>query len=135
MDQAPDETSWPRLRVLALVAGVIMLALWAWSLVPAIAALRDPRGDPFELIPAFWASLTALPLGLICSWGGLRGGEQRLRRARTALIIAAVLCAIVALLEIVRRMSETEVAKRRKRQLPAIETSHRRRSANRGSCW
>jgi O-antigen/teichoic acid export membrane protein len=109
MDQAPDQTSWPRLRVLALVAGVIMLALWAWSLVPAIAAVRDPRGDPFELIPAFWASVTALPLGLITFWSGVRGGEQRLRRARTALIVAAVLCAIVALLEIVRRLSETEV--------------------------
>ena len=109
MDQVSDQTSWPRLRVLALVAGVIMLALWAWSLVPAIAAVRDPRGDLFELIPAFWASVTALPLGLICCWGGLRGGEQRLRRARTALIIAAVLCAVVALLEIVRRLSETEV--------------------------
>ena len=101
--------AWPRLRVLALVAGVIMLALWAWSLVPAVAAVRDPRGDPFELIPAFWASATALPLGLITLWSGLRGGEQRLRRARTALIVAAVLCAIVAALEIVRRMSETEV--------------------------
>ena len=40
---------------------------------------------------------------------GVRGGEQRLRHARTALIVAAVLCAIVALLEIVRRLSETEV--------------------------
>jgi AcrR family transcriptional regulator len=109
MDQASAQTSWPRLRVLALIAGLLMLALWAWSLLPAIAAVRAPDGDPFELIPAFWASLTALPLGLITFWSSRRGGEPRLRRARTALIIAAVLCAIVAALEIVRRLSETEV--------------------------
>jgi hypothetical protein len=109
MDQAPAQISWPRLRLLSLAAGVLMLALWGWSLVPAIAAVRSPDGDPFQLIPAFWASLTALPLGLITLWSGALGGEQRLRRARTALIIAAVLCAVVAALEIVRRLSETEV--------------------------
>ena len=103
---APAQTAWPRLRVIALIAGAAMLALWVWSLVPAIAAMRDPRGDPFQLIPAFWASVTALPLGLICVWGGLRGGEQRLRRARTALIVAAMLCLLLLALEILRRVSE-----------------------------
>jgi len=106
MDEVSAQTSWPRLRVLALIAGMLMLGLWAWALILGIAVLRDPRGDPFGLIPVFWASVTALPLGLIAFWGGIRGGEQRLRRARTALTVAAILCAMAAVLEIVRRLSE-----------------------------
>jgi hypothetical protein len=102
---APGPTAWPPLRVVALVAGTAMLALYAWAFVYAVRVVRDPDGDPFELIGIFWASLTLLPLGLICLWGGLRGGEARLRRARTALIAVAALCALLLALEILRRVS------------------------------
>ena len=102
---AAPPTAWPPLRIIALIAGAAMLALYAWAFVHAVGVVRNPNGDPFELIGIFWGSLTLLPLGLICLWSGLRGGEPRLRRARTALIIVAALCALLLALETLRRLS------------------------------
>jgi hypothetical protein len=95
-----------KLRGGAIAAGIVMLVIWLASWKPVIDSWGDPRADGFQLIPLFWASLTALPLGLIALSGAISGTEKGWYRAKTSLIIAGALLALVAVLEIVRRISE-----------------------------
>lgn len=73
---------------------------------PAIAAIRDPRGDPFELIPAFWATILLLPIATVTLLGAVSGEQRKAERARLALIAAGCLTILGLLLEILRRVSE-----------------------------
>jgi len=104
--QPADGKASPQLRAGFALAGAVLLALWGASLIPAIAATRDPRGDAFDLLPAFWATLTLLPIGLVALAGGISGAGQPMRRARNALTIGAGLLVLVLALEIFRRLSE-----------------------------
>jgi hypothetical protein len=72
----------------------------------AIAAIRDPRSNAFEVVPAFWATITMFPLGLVTLIGGISGRGKHFKRARTAFTIGVALLILVLLLEILRRMSQ-----------------------------
>ena len=101
----PEAKPSPKLRALLLLAGAALLLVWGATLPMAVNAIRDPRGDAFELIPAFWATLTALPLGVMMLIGGITGSDRSVQRGRTALIVAGGLLVLVLLLEILRRVS------------------------------
>jgi len=98
-------TASPRLRAAFVLVAVIVLALWCWSLVPAVKAIRDPRGDGFDIIPAFWATILLLPIGIMTLIGGVTGHGKHVARARVALIIAVGLAVLAVLLEVFRRLS------------------------------
>jgi hypothetical protein len=95
----------PKLRAIFLAAAAIMLALWGWSLTPAIQNWNNPNEDGFSLLPAFYATPTLLPLGLIVLAGGFSGKGKHARRARVALVIAIALVVLMSALEILRRAS------------------------------
>jgi hypothetical protein len=102
----PPFKASPKLRAGAIASGIVMLLLWVASWKPVVDSWGDPRADGFQLIPLFWASLTALPLGLIALSGAISGSEKGWHRAKTSLIIAGALLGLVVVLEIVRRISE-----------------------------
>lgn len=104
MDQAEPKAS-PKLRALLVLGGLVLLALWGWALTPLFERWGDPRADGFHLIPTFWATITAPPLGVIALIGGISGSEKGVRNARTSLMIAGGLAVVVAELEVVRRLS------------------------------
>jgi hypothetical protein len=99
-----DIVASPRLHAIFIAVAAIMLALWGWSLVPAIQNWNDPREDGFSLMPGFYATVTVLPLGLIMLTGGASGRGKHARRARVALTIAIALLVLMTTLEILRRM-------------------------------
>jgi len=65
-----------KLRALLILGALVLLALWGWALVPLFERWGDPRADGFHLIPTFWATITALPLGVIALVGGVSGTEK-----------------------------------------------------------
>jgi hypothetical protein len=69
------------LRAAFIGAGVVLIALWGASVMVALASWNDPKEDGFTLVPAFWATLTALPLGLSATISGMSGRDQAMRRA------------------------------------------------------
>jgi hypothetical protein len=69
MDQT-EITASPKLRTLFLVVSLAMFVLWGLSLIPPIRAWGDPNEDGFSYLPAFWATITCLPVGLYC-WPAL----------------------------------------------------------------
>ena len=102
--QPSDGKASPMLRVGFIFAGMALLALWGVSLMPAITNWNNPKEDGFSLVPAFWATLTALPLGLSATLGGISGRDKAIRRARIQLILAAGLLLLVAMIEVFRWM-------------------------------
>jgi hypothetical protein len=103
--EQPSGKGSPIARAGFIVAGGVLLALWGLSLIPAITNWNNPSEDGFSLVPAFWATLTALPLGLSVTLGGISGSGKAIRRARMHLVLAAGLLVLVAMLEVFRRMS------------------------------
>jgi hypothetical protein len=94
-----DITASPRLRAAFFIVAAVMLALWGWSLVPAIQSWNNPNEDGFSFVPVFYATIIALPLGLVLLVGGISGHGKKVKRAQSALVIAfAVLGLIVAFL-------------------------------------
>jgi hypothetical protein len=77
-----------------------MLAIWGWSLVPAIESRNNPSEDGFSFIPAFYATILLLPLGVMLLAGGLVGHGKSVKRARTALIMGFIFLAVIAAFEI-----------------------------------
>ncbi len=88
-----------RLRGRFVLAGVLMVGLWAAGLAQPV---RDSTA--FNIVTAVFASVTFLPLGLITLWGGVSGSEPGMQRARNALFACACLLALVVVVEILRRM-------------------------------
>lgn len=86
-----------------------MLAIWGWSLVPAIQNWNDPREDGFSLVPGFYATITVLPLGLMILLGSIVGRGKYARRARVALVIGIALLVLMTALEILRRMNNASI--------------------------
>ena len=72
-----------------------MLALWTWSLVPVMNSWGNPNEDGFSYVPAFWATITCLPVGLYLLAGGIAARDPHVARARKALVIGCVLVLIV----------------------------------------
>ena len=104
MEQSPNVAS-PRLRATFIVVAICAFALWSWSLVLAVEATRDPHGDGFDLLPAFWTTILLLPIAIVTLIGGIAGHGKHAARAQMALIIAGGLVVLAALLEIFRRLS------------------------------
>jgi len=94
MDQAVITVS-SRLRVIYVALGVIMLALWGASLIPPIETWGDPNEDGLSYVPAFWATITCLPVGFFLLAGAAAGRGRHAERARTARWLAAGLLALV----------------------------------------
>jgi hypothetical protein len=99
MDKS-EITASPRLRAAFFFGAAVMLALWGWSLVPAIESRNNPNEDGFSFVPAFYATILLLPLGVMLLAGGLVGHGKCVKRARTALIIGLALIALMAAFEI-----------------------------------
>lgn len=93
-DDAPVVTP-PALRASFLAIAAVMLGLWVASLLPAIRNWNNPNEDGFSFIPAFYASLTMLPVGLCLLAGGVVGRGKWAARARKALIIGLALLFIL----------------------------------------
>jgi hypothetical protein len=90
----------PRLRAAFFLVAAIMLALWGWSLVPAIHGWNNPNEDGFSFVPVFYATILFLPLSVMMLAGGLVGHGKKVWRARNALIIGLVLLALIVAFEI-----------------------------------
>jgi len=95
MDQA-DITASPKLRAVFMIVGAVMLTLWGLSLVPPIESWGDPNEDGFSYVPAFWATITCLPVGAYLLAGAVAGRGRHVARARTALLLGSGLLLLVA---------------------------------------
>ena len=105
MDQTEITTS-PKLRAIFLVASIIMFVFWGLSLIPPIRAWGDPNEDGFSYLPAFWATITCLPVGLYLLAGAITGRGRHVARARTALFLGGGLLFLVVGFLIVQHIAE-----------------------------
>ena len=99
MQQLAPVTVTLRLRARYALAGMIMLGLWAVSLVPL---WQD--GGGVNLIIAGATTLTLSPLGIVALLGGLSGSEAGMRRAQLALFTAGALLMLAVIVELLRRI-------------------------------
>jgi hypothetical protein len=88
-----------RQRARVALAGMIMLGLWAVSLVPL---WQDGGGS--NLIIAAATTFTLCPLGIVALVGGLTGNETGVRRAQLALFTAGALLMLAVVVELLRRI-------------------------------
>jgi hypothetical protein len=70
----------PKRRVAFLVVGMLMLALWGWSLVPPIENWNNPYEDGFSYVGVFYATPIYLPVGFILLTGAIIGHGRWARR-------------------------------------------------------
>ena len=76
-----------------------MLVLWGLSLIPPIESWGNPNEDGFSFVPAFWATIICLPVGLYLLAGAIAGRGRHVARARNALFIGGgTLLIVVAFL-------------------------------------
>jgi hypothetical protein len=99
MQNPPPLTVTLRQRARFALAGLIMLGLWAVSLVPL---WQD--GGRLNLIIAAATTFTLCPLGIVALLGGLRGNEAGMRRGQQALFAAGALLMLAVVVELLRRM-------------------------------
>jgi hypothetical protein len=88
-----------RQRARFALAGMILLGLWAVSLVPL---WQD--GGGYNLIIACVTTLTLCPLGIVALLGGLQGSQAGMRRAQFALFTAGALLMLTVIMELLRRI-------------------------------
>ena len=89
----------PKRRVAFLVVGILMLALWGWSLVPPIENWNNPYEDGFSYVGVFYATPICLPVGFILLTGAIIGHGRWAGRAGTAFWIGCgVLFIVIAFL-------------------------------------
>jgi hypothetical protein len=77
----------PRLRSVFVVVAAAMLVLWGWSLISPIENWSNPNEDGFSFVPAFYATLICLPVGIFLFAGAIAGHGRPVARARPALFI------------------------------------------------
>lgn len=106
MDQT-EITASSTLRAIFLIVSIVMLVLWGLSLIPPIKTWGDPREDGFSYVPAFWATMTCLPVGLYLLAGAIAGRGRHVNRARTALFLGGGLLLVVVGFLIVQRLAES----------------------------
>ena len=99
MQRPPPVITTLRLRTRYALAGLLMLALWAAS---AVSMFRDAIA--LNIFLGCAATVTILPLGVIALLGGIQGSDAGMRRAHIALFAGGGVLALVAILEILRRM-------------------------------
>jgi hypothetical protein len=99
MKNPPSLATVRRLRARYMLAGATLLALWGASLVGLFRSI-----DGINIAMAFVATVTALPLGLICLLGGVSGSEVNMRRAQIALFTAGGLLTLTVAVEVARRI-------------------------------
>jgi len=97
----------PLLRVTFAGLAAAMLVLWGLSVGPPIASWGNPREDGFSYVPAFWATLTCLPVGLYLIAGAVVARGRPLQRARRALWLACVLLFLVAAFLIFQQVGDS----------------------------
>ncbi len=97
-----DDTPFAALRAGFFAVAAATLALWVASLVPAIENWNNPNEDGFSMIPAVYASITMLPVGLYLLAGGIAGRGKWAARARKALFIGIALLFVVAAFKILQ---------------------------------
>lgn len=100
-DDAPFVAS-PVLRLSFLAVAAATLALWVASLIPAMQNWNNPNEDGFSIIPAIYASISMLPVGLYLLAGAIIGRGKWTARARKALSIGLALLVIVAAFKILQ---------------------------------
>lgn len=98
MQQEPAPVT-RRLRARFALAGLIMLGLWAVSLLPV---WQDGGGT--NLVIAAVTTFTLCPLGIVALLGGLQGSEAGMRRAQLALFTAGALLMLAVVAELLRRI-------------------------------
>jgi len=84
-----------------------MLALWGLSLIPPIENWNNPNEDGFSYVPAFYATITCLPVGLYLVAGAIAGRGRHVARARTALFIGGGLLFLVVAFLIFQHIANT----------------------------
>jgi hypothetical protein len=94
MEQAEVAAS-PRLRMIFAGFAVSMLVLWGSSLSAVVENWGNPNEDGLSYVPAFWASVTCLPVGLYLFAGAVVGRGRPVARARRALLLALILLLLV----------------------------------------
>lgn len=99
MQQPEPVTVTLRLRARFAFAGLIMLGLWAVSLVPL---WQDGGGS--NLILAAVTTFTLCPLGVVALAGGIQGSQAGMRRAQVALFTAGALLMLTVVVELLRRV-------------------------------
>jgi hypothetical protein len=107
---SPDiEQPQPRpssaLRGFFIACGAIMLALWGASTIPVIENWNNPNEDGFDAVLTFYATLTVLPLGVGVLYGAIAGDAKGMRGARSCLIAAGGVLAIVLAIDMFRRLA------------------------------
>jgi hypothetical protein len=111
MSKASEVATSPRLRVLFAVAAAIMLALWAWSLVPPIEHWGNPNEDGFSYVGVFYATIICLPTGLTLLVGAIDARGRYVRRARIAFFIAAGIAIVVVAFLIIQHIANSNDGK------------------------
>jgi hypothetical protein len=99
MQNPAPVTATLRHRARFALAGLIMLGLWAVSLVPL---WQD--GGGLNLIVAGATTFTLCPLGIVALLGGIHGSEAGMRRAQFALFTAGALLMLTVIVELLRRI-------------------------------
>ena len=97
----------PLLRATFAGLAAAMLVLWGLSLAPPIQNWGNPREDGFSYVPAFWTTLTCLPVGLYLIAGAVVARGRPLGRARRALWLACVLLFLVVAFLIFQQASNS----------------------------
>ena len=100
-----ENTASPGLRIMLAVAAAIMLALWAWSLVPPIENWGNPNEDGFSYVGVFYATITCMPVGLFLLVGAIAAHGRYVRRARIAFFIAAGITILVVAFLIIQHIA------------------------------
>ena len=100
-------TASPKLRVIFVVGAAVMLVLWGLSLIPPIENWDNPNEDGFSYVPAAYATITCLPVGLYLLAGAIAGRGRHVARARTALFIGGGLLFLVVAFLIFQHFANT----------------------------
>ena len=98
-------TASPGLRVMFAVAAAIMIALWAWSLVPPIENWGNSNEDGFSYVGVFYATIICLPPGLYLLVGSIAARGRYVRRARNTFFIAAGITIVVVAFLIIQHIA------------------------------
>jgi hypothetical protein len=85
----------PALRTGFFAGAAIMFAIWIESLVPIIENWNNPNEDGFSAVPAFWGTVTFLPLAIKTLIGGISGRGKNVKDARICLGVGAALIALI----------------------------------------
>jgi hypothetical protein len=111
MSSTTETTVSARLRIMCAVAAAIMLALWAWSLVPPIQNWGNRNEDGFSYVGVFYATLICLPVGLYLLIGAIAGRGRFVRHARGVFFVACGIIILVGAFLIIQNIANNNDGK------------------------